>query len=290
MTTKRQEYRSRVIHGTLAICAAIAWIIGCEQVLGAQTPKLSIVSPTMNTVVAPGDIVTVSVVRAKGSGITDVAVNAFGWSQIVNGSDPLMLTFQVSPTAAAGPFQVLAFDVTRKSTSGIGAVSSPLVLIIESPITFTSLVANYAALTLQFVGDVAFLTVTGLAPSSSPVPLTDSSRTSFVSQNPNVATVNQSGFVSATGLGNTTIIVTYTNPDSSVVTAYVPVFVPFLIKGDLNGDGRVDKEDLQILLQSLNQPDSVPGDARDLNGDGVINALDARILVTLCTKPGCATH
>jgi Dockerin type I domain/PASTA domain/Divergent InlB B-repeat domain len=62
------------------------------------------------------------------------------------------------------------------------------------------------------------------------------------------------------------------------------------MRGDLNGDGQVDKLDLAIITSALNQPASGPGDVRDLNGDGVINALDARILVTLCTHPGCATQ
>jgi len=60
--------------------------------------------------------------------------------------------------------------------------------------------------------------------------------------------------------------------------------------GDLNGDGQVDKSDLNILMDALNTPANGPNDARDLNHDGVINALDARILVTLCTHPGCAVQ
>ncbi len=61
------------------------------------------------------------------------------------------------------------------------------------------------------------------------------------------------------------------------------------IRGDINGDGQVDKLDLALITSALNTPSAGPGDPRDLNNDGVINALDARILVTLCTHPGCAT-
>ena len=70
----------------------------------------------------------------------------------------------------------------------------------------------------------------------------------------------------------------------------VAVSVPTSTRGDLNGDGRVDQSDLNILMAALNTAATGPNDARDLNHDGVINALDARILVTLCTKPGCATQ
>jgi hypothetical protein len=70
----------------------------------------------------------------------------------------------------------------------------------------------------------------------------------------------------------------------------VVVSVPNNISGDLNGDGKADIDDLNILNSYLNTPASGPNDARDLNHDGVINALDARILTTLCTYARCATH
>lgn len=61
---------------------------------------------------------------------------------------------------------------------------------------------------------------------------------------------------------------------------------------DFDGDGDVDKDDLNLLLPDLNTlvNDSTCGAPCDLNVDGVINALDARQLVTLCTRPRCATQ
>lgn len=60
-------------------------------------------------------------------------------------------------------------------------------------------------------------------------------------------------------------------------------------RGDVNGDGQVNKNDLALIMGALNAPASGPNDVRDVNHDGVINLLDARILVTLCTYPGCGT-
>ena len=58
--------------------------------------------------------------------------------------------------------------------------------------------------------------------------------------------------------------------------------------GDLDGDGDVNQNDLNIILAALNTPATGPGDPRDLDGDGMITALDARKLIALCTRPRCA--
>ncbi len=58
--------------------------------------------------------------------------------------------------------------------------------------------------------------------------------------------------------------------------------------GDLNSDGNVDKDDLNILLEALGEKASGPDDLRDLNGDGKITGRDTRILIDLCDQPGCA--
>jgi hypothetical protein len=69
----------------------------------------------------------------------------------------------------------------------------------------------------------------------------------------------------------------------------VSVTKPEKIRGDLDGDGDVDNDDLNTLLSYRNKPASVCPDC-DLDGDGMITALDARKLVLLCTRPRCATQ
>ena len=61
------------------------------------------------------------------------------------------------------------------------------------------------------------------------------------------------------------------------------------IQSDLDGDGDIDLDDLNILLTYRNQPASACPEC-DIDSDGIITVLDARKLVLLCTRPGCATE
>ncbi len=63
----------------------------------------------------------------------------------------------------------------------------------------------------------------------------------------------------------------------------------FSIKaGDLDHDGDVDTNDVNIVIAARNKPAAKPCDPKDLDGDGKITALDARKLALLCTRPKCA--
>ena len=58
--------------------------------------------------------------------------------------------------------------------------------------------------------------------------------------------------------------------------------------GDINGDGIIDINDVNVIKTYLNQTASAYPDC-DIDGDGTITILDARKLMTMCTYPRCAT-
>ncbi len=62
------------------------------------------------------------------------------------------------------------------------------------------------------------------------------------------------------------------------------------VPGDVDGDGDIDRNDVNAITAARNTPASNPNDVRDLNGDGQIDALDARLAVNACTRPRCATN
>ena len=74
------------------------------------------------------------------------------------------------------------------------------------------------------------------------------------------------------------------------VQARPELTVFFTIPGDLDNDGDVDSNDVQIVLDARNTAATGPDDPRDLNGDGIITIRDARLLAQMCTRPRCATE
>lgn len=59
-------------------------------------------------------------------------------------------------------------------------------------------------------------------------------------------------------------------------------------RGDLDGDGDVDRDDLDLLRERLNSFVNDTNDPADINADGLIEQRDADLLVELCTRRNCA--
>ena len=58
--------------------------------------------------------------------------------------------------------------------------------------------------------------------------------------------------------------------------------------GDVDGDGDVDRADVDAITAARNTNANGPYDPRNMNGDARIDVTDARLAVSACTRPGCA--
>lgn len=72
------------------------------------------------------------------------------------------------------------------------------------------------------------------------------------------------------------------------LTAADSVLVTVFRRGDVNRDGHIDIDDVNLIDAALNTRTSGPDDPRDLDNDGTIDDLDSRIAARLCDKPRCA--
>jgi hypothetical protein len=78
-------------------------------------------------------------------------------------------------------------------------------------------------------------------------------------------------------------------PDAYRSSDHDPLVVSLKLILDLDGDGDVDKNDVQLVTNARGLAPTA-FDQRDVNGDGAINALDTRALTLQCTRPGCAIN
>jgi hypothetical protein len=257
----------------------------CFPAAGQVTPTLVITSPSNETTIQPGSTVQVTVTTSNSSlveGESILGTPPFA-SPIQSGADQQVFVLNVPVSIPAGRYYITAIG---KLKSGGSVQSAPVSLVLPTIGSFTSLHSNINNLLFDSIGDQFSLVV--VATTSERNMTVNSQTLSFVSANPKVASVDQNGIVRAQGVGTTVVKITYGGTGG--LSTSVNVTVKGGVRGDLNGDGQVDIDDVHALQVWLNTPANGPNDARDLNHDGKIDALDARILVTLCTYPRCATH
>ena len=84
-------------------------------------------------------------------------------------------------------------------------------------------------------------------------------------------------------------VANFYSPDAYRSSDHDPLVVSLKLIIDLDGDGDVDKNDVQLVTNARGVTPSA-FDQRDVNGDGIINVNDARALTLQCTRPGCAIN
>lgn len=256
-----------------------------QQTAAQTTAALQIVFPPNGTVVAPGARIDVEVRVAPNmtfpNGVNVVGKNVVNISEILT-SPPYRFTLEVSEKAGVGKTWIFA---TGSSLPGQFITSAPVSLSIENTERPAEIRVTPEQLPLDVVGAQIPLNVIGLFQDGAVRDVTRSSITTYQSSDANVVHVNAEGLVTAIGPGSAVIIVRH-----GTVSFDVRVSVPDTMVGDLDGDGDVDQDDVNVILSALNMPARSQYDPRDLDRDRKITTLDARKLVLLCTRPRCAVQ
>jgi hypothetical protein len=190
---------------------------------------LVITSPANGTVVAPGQTITVSVTINSGtypSGITIIGGEPGGPSVLlppVSAASPMSFSVTIPANAFPGTFTISAGGT---DPSGVLQTSYDVVLDVERTDSPVSLRVDPPSFHIQ-EGQSLPVRVVGVYADGSWQGLTQSSRLQLTSSNAAVATV-QNGVVTATGVGNADIEISYdtlTTMAAVAVTASTSVVV-----------------------------------------------------------------
>ena len=210
------QYRWRVA-GSLILAAVMV-----AASARAQQTRVHFVSPAAGTVVHPGQTVTIAV--AADSSVAKLALlgqHPLPVSQVVapglGVAQPFEFQLKIPSDIRPGPYRVTAIG----SLAGGEPVSESLVLNVEKAEEPTRIWAKPSTILFSAAGERIPVRVLGAFGDGSQEALTKSSKTTYTSADPNVATVSADGLVTAVGPGKTSIQVRTPTHDFSI-----PVTVP----------------------------------------------------------------
>ena len=181
---------------------------------GAQENRLRILSPASDSVVRPGQMVTISVAAdASVEKLALIGQHPLGVGRIVSGGAPGIVT------RGQGEFRPIQFSLlipvdtqpgiyrvtAMGRVSGDDIESEAVTVDVEKSEEPRSIRTEPAVIHFEHVGDQIPVRVLGTFADDSREELTKSSKTTFTSADPRVATVTAGGVVTAVGPGKTSI-------------------------------------------------------------------------------------
>jgi len=207
------------------VLATTVFLLLATVAVAQQNPALlQITSPADNTLVAPGQSVSVLVAAVSGVALTQVVVigqNPFGFTN-VSTSPPYQFSIMVPSKLALRKYLLTAFGTTP---DGQMVQSQPTRLDVERPDLPTRISADRADLTFDSQGTQLPLHFFGTFSDGSFLDVTESSSVAYKSSNPLVAVIDSGGIVTAVGLGNCSVTATYTQGGQNVQVS-VSITVP----------------------------------------------------------------
>jgi hypothetical protein len=263
---------------------ALTLLLGSvPQAATAAPAALVITSPRNGAIVTSGQPLAITVTIDPGAlvhGIVIWAQYPLGATGIETATGPTThFTLTIPSNTPPGQYAIRALSVDSPSL-----VSDPVNVIVERADLPTDLTIGLPGIIFGYVGQTLPLIIFAKFPNGMSTDVTQSTLLIIESENSKVAIVEH-GMAMAMGSGETVIRARYGS-----IAKTISVSVPVYIRGDLNGDGKVDQSDLNVVLAAKGWAANGTNDARDLNHDGIINELDAEIVRGLCTHPGCASQ
>jgi hypothetical protein len=202
---------------------ALGTLVGGRTAWGQQNqPGLQITSPANGTVVAPGQPISITVVALTNTPFVQISViSPLGGTAIAN-SLPAQLSMNVPEDVALRQYGLTA---TGGTSYGQILYSNQVTIDVERPDLPTSLRAEPDSIFFSDQSGDEPLTVYGIFSDGSHPEVTQSSKVTFASSNPAIATVDGNGTVKPVSQGTATITATYSQAGNNVIVA-VPVKVP----------------------------------------------------------------
>lgn len=233
----------------------------------------------------PGDTITATVNAPSSCFVTLSADLHYEISPTFLLATPYTFTVTIPQGAALGTQAIEAGIKCAPANSNLETVSTQIYIEAGTIPAGATLYLSPDAVWLKYFGQSRSISVY-LRESQSSMLVSQSSQLTAISSDPTIVSVSGSTLTAGNHAGTATVTFSLGTVQGKLQVTNEASGV----QGDLNGDGKVDIDDVNIIEAALNTPASGPNDARDVNHDGVINALDARILTTLCTNARCATH
>jgi uncharacterized protein YjdB len=192
--------------------------------LGAQ-PSLRITSPADGTVLRPGQVAYVTVEPSPAGafqGIAIIGADPIGFGDILTA---LPYRFKVQIPSGIRPLRY-ALTATGKLAPGKIAMSAPIMLTVERADTPVNLTVEPSSLHLRSAGDIIGLRVIGKYADGSETDIRESVSTTYVSDDPSIASVSRDGVVKALAPGTTHIVINGTYALPVMVSRPVPLRLP----------------------------------------------------------------
>jgi len=197
------------------VASVLALVAGFIAVpCGAQQNLLRILSPSTGTVVHPGQTITIAVAaNASVEKLALIGQRPLGVGQIVTAGPtaitasgqgdarPMQFVLRVPAQTQPGIYRVTAMG----RVSGGDLVSEALTIDVEKAEEPVRIWTEPSLIRFEQIGDQIPVRVLGAFPDGSNEELTKSTKTTFTSADPHVATISADGMAAAVGPGKTSI-------------------------------------------------------------------------------------